>query len=490
MRALQSRQNPQRMDPRVKQVAVVIVLGSIMSILDTTIVNVALDSLSRQLHSSLTTVQWVVSAYLLALAAVIPLTGWAVRRYGAFRIYLQALILFTMGSALCGLATSTAELIAFRALQGLGGGMLVPTGMTLLVRAAGPRNLPRVMATIGVPQVIAPVFGPTLGGFLLQSVTWHAIFLVNVPIGIVTAAIAIRLLPRSEPDPAAGQLDWPGLLLAAAATVGITFGLSQSETAGSITSASVLAPVVISLALLVVYVLRSRRLANPLLDLKLYRIRAYSAATVVMFCLGAAMFGAMILLPLYFQVARGQDAIHTGLFLIPQGIGAAIGMNRSAAATTRLGAGLTSLIGSIIMLSATVPFVIFTATTPYEWIALSMIFRGVGVGLAFMPAMTAAFAVLDHEQVNDASPQLNVIQRVGGSLGTAAVAVVLQAKLTDGSAHRTAASTAAAFAGTYWWVLILTAISLLPAIVLWRIERQHRGNEASAREDLLVEAVA
>src|ERR1700733_4887802 len=174
-------------DPHVKRIAVVVVLGMIMSTLDTTIVNVALDSLSRDLHTPLNNIQWVVSAYLLSLAAVIPLSGWAVRRHGAFRVYMLALMLFTLGSALCGLATSAGELIAFRALQGLGGGMLAPTGLTILVTAAGRDKLPRVMSAIGVPIVLAPIFGPTLGGFLLQTVSWHAIFMVNVPVGIVAA---------------------------------------------------------------------------------------------------------------------------------------------------------------------------------------------------------------------------------------------------------------------------------------------------------------
>src|SRR6516164_749544 len=169
------------------------------------------------------------------------------------------------------------------------------------------------MSAIGVPLVLAPVFGPTLGGFLLQSVSWHAIFLINVPIGIVTAVVATRLLPRDHPEPdSAGPLDWPGLLLAGFGIVGITFGLSQGATAGSFSSVSVILPVIGGAVLVGGFVMRARVIRHPLLDLRLYSIRAYSSASVVMFCLGAAMFGAMILLPLYFQVARGQDAIHTG----------------------------------------------------------------------------------------------------------------------------------------------------------------------------------
>jgi EmrB/QacA subfamily drug resistance transporter len=481
-----------RLEPHVKRIAIVIVLGSIMSILDTTIVNIALDTLSKDLHSSFSSIQWVVSAYLLALGAVIPLTGWAVRRFGAFRIYMQALILFTVGSALCAIASSTAELIFFRALQGVGGGMLVPTGFVLLVQATGRDNLPKVMSAIGVPMVLAPVFGPTLGGFLLQSVTWHAIFMINVPIGIVTAFIAVRLLPRERAEKeSAGRLDWQGLVLAAGGTVGITYGFSQSATAGNFTSSSVVLPIVVGLVLLVAFVLRARRAKNPLLDMKLYKIRAYSAATVLMFCLGAALFGAMILLPLYFQVARGQDAIHTGLFLIPQGIGSAIGMRGSARATSRFGAGLTSLWGGIIMVAATTPFLFVGATTSYLLIAVPMVVRGVGIGLAFMPAFTAAFATLDHDQVADASPQLNVIQRVGGSLGTAVIAVILQSKLDRLSTPASASATAGAFASTYWWVMALTIGGLIPAVVLWRVERQSRalGLESSVAEQVLIEGV-
>jgi EmrB/QacA subfamily drug resistance transporter len=481
-----------RIDPHVKRIAIVIVLGSIMSVLDTTIVNVALDSLSRDLHTPLNNIQWVVSGYLLALAAVIPFSAWAVRRWGAYRVYMPALILFTVGSGLCSLATSAPELIAFRVLQGLGGGMLVPTGLTILVQAAGRENLPKVMSAIGVPIVLAPIFGPTLGGLLLQSVGWHAIFVVNVPIGVVTALVAVRLLPREQPEKgAAGRLDWPGLLLAGAGTVGITYGLSESATAGSFSSASVLLPVLLGLMLVAAFILRARRIDHPLLDLRLYRLRAYNSASVVMFCLGGAMFASMILLPLYFQVARGQDAIHTGLLLIPTGAGAALGMNRSALATRRFGAGLTSLGGGLILLVGTVPFLFVGARTSFVTIGVAMAVRGVGVGLAMMPAMTAAFSVLTHDQINDASPQINVIQRVGGTLGTAVIAVILQDKLGHLGTHASSRAIAGAFGQTYAWVLGMSVVSLIPAVFLWRIERRTHaeGLQSELSEEQVVEAL-
>lgn len=454
------------------RVAVVVILGAIMSVLDTTIVNVALHDLSGDLHSSLSSVQWVITGYLLSLAAVIPVTGWAVRRYSARRLYLIALAVFTLGSALCALASTSGELIAFRVIQGIGGGMLTPIGQMILVKAAGPRNLPKVMSLIGVPIVLAPVFGPTLGGLLLQSAGWQWIFLINAPVGALALVLGLRLLPHDEAGSTeAGRLDFLGLALAATGVVGVTYGLSQSEAAGSLIAGSVLAPVAAGLVLLALFVLRSRRVERPLLDLRLFANPAFRAASIVTFCLGAALFGAMILMPLYFQTVRGQDAIQTGLLLIPQGLGGGLGMFLSGRFTERFGAGRTSLLGGAILALATVPFVLITDATPFTLIGGAMLVRGIGVGLSIMPAMTAAFSVLSREQVNDASPQLTVLQRVGGSLGTAIIAVVLQGNIKH---VHTASAAAAGFGQTYWWVMAVTLLALIPTLLLAVIERRAR----------------
>ena len=466
-----------RIEPHVKRVAFVVILGAIMSVLDTTIVNVALHDLSGDLHASLASIQWVITGYLLSLAAVIPITGWAVRRYSARRLYLIALVVFTLGSALCALATSSSELIAFRVIQGIGGGMITPIGQMILVKASGPRNLPKVMSFIGVPIVLAPVFGPTLGGLLLQTVGWQWIFLINAPVGAFALVMAWRLLPHDKAGTAqAGKLDVLGLVLAAAGVVGITYGLSESETAGSFISSTVLLPVLAGIVLLGLFVLRSRRTSHPLLDLSLFRNPAFRAASIVTFCLGAALFGAMILMPLYFQTVRGENAISTGLLLIPQGIGGGLGMFLSGRATERLGAGRTSLIGGIILAAATLPFVLVTDTTPFAAIGGAMLVRGIGVGLAIMPAMTAAFSVLTKEQVNDASPQLTVLQRVGGSLGTAVIAVVLQGQIKG--AH-TSAAVATGFGHTYLWVMGVTLVGLMPTLLLARIERRAKSAQTA-----------
>src|SRR5579872_7041916 len=162
-----------RIEPWVWRLSAIIVLGSIMSILDTTIVNVALPSLSRELHSSIADIQWVVTGYLLSLAAVIPVAGWAARRFGAKRVYLLSLVLFTAGSMLCGIASSTTELIVFRVLQGVGGGMILPVGQLMMASAAGPSRMGRVISVISVPAMLAPILGPAIGGLILDGTTWR-----------------------------------------------------------------------------------------------------------------------------------------------------------------------------------------------------------------------------------------------------------------------------------------------------------------------------
>src|SRR6201994_3386504 len=201
--------DPNALDRETLVVAAVVILGAVMSILDTTIVNVAIDRLSLDFHASLTTIQWVVTGYTLALAAVIPATGWAADRFGTKRIYLWSLALFTLGSVLSGLAWSAGSLIAFRVLQGIGGGMIMPSVMTIMTKKAGPHRMGRVMGVLGVPMLIAPILGPILGGWLVDDVSWRWIFFINLPIGIVAFISAYMILDPDQPQPA-HRLGWPG----------------------------------------------------------------------------------------------------------------------------------------------------------------------------------------------------------------------------------------------------------------------------------------
>src|ERR1700758_2746602 len=252
----------------VWRISAVVGIGSIMAILDTTIVNVALDTLSRELHSTIANIQWVANGYLLALAAVIPVTGWAARRFGAKRVYLTSLVLFTAGSALCGLASSINELIVFRVLQGIGGGMILPVGQLMMAEAAGPKRMGRVMSIVAVPAMLAPILGPTLGGLILDNVSWRWIFFVNVPIGVIAVISALRVLPnveRQKTDP----LDYVGLVLMAVGLPLITYGLTEVGTTGTFTSTKVVVPIVVGLLLVAAFVRHALRVPRPLLNVRL-----------------------------------------------------------------------------------------------------------------------------------------------------------------------------------------------------------------------------
>src|SRR3984893_10073999 len=246
-----------KIDAYVWRVSAVVIVGSIMSILDTTIVNVALATLGRELHSTVAEIQWVVAGYMLALAAVIPVTGWAARRFGAKRVYLVSLVLFTAGSALCGLATTSTELIVFRVLQGIGGGMILPIGQLMMAEAAGPKRMGRVMSVVAVPAMLAPILGPTLGGLILDNASWRWIFFVNLPIGVVAFIAGLRGLPRSEPQDA-GRLDVLGLLLVITGMPLITYGLAEIGTTGGFSSARVIAPILGGLALVALFIAHAR----------------------------------------------------------------------------------------------------------------------------------------------------------------------------------------------------------------------------------------
>src|ERR1700712_650708 len=235
-------------DAELRGLAIVVVLGTIMSIFDTTIVNVAIDTLGRTFHSNLSTIQWVSTAYLLALAIVIPLTGWSIERFGAKRMYMISLTLFIVGSALCGMAWSAGSLIAFRVVQGLGGGMILPIGQTILARAAGPQRIGRGMSIVGIPMLLGPVLGPALGGLILGSLSWRWIFYVNIPIGILALVLSARTL-KMDATGKAGKLDIVGLGLLSPALALIVYGLSEAGSTGGFSNTRVIVGLVLGTGL-------------------------------------------------------------------------------------------------------------------------------------------------------------------------------------------------------------------------------------------------
>ncbi|GLW66186.1 multidrug resistance protein B [Actinomadura rubrobrunea] len=467
----------------------VVVLGAVMSILDVTVVNVALKHLSEDFDAPLETIQWVATGYTLALATVIPVTGWASARFGTKRLYMLSIALFVIGSALAGTAWNAESLILFRVLQGLGGGMIMPAGMTILTQAAGPQRVGQVMSIVGIPMLLGPITGPILGGWLVDDVSWRWIFYINVPIGVVSLVLAARILKRDEPQPAE-RLDFLGLLLLSPGLAALIYGLATGAEKSDFGRTDVLIPTVVGAVLSIAFVLHalSRRNANPLIDLRLFKRRSVAAASGTMVLFACAFFGAMLILPLYYQTVRQETAFAAGLLLAPQGFGAMVTMPIGGKLTDRVGPGRVVLIGLAVVVLGVAGFASqLTVDASYWALGAALFVMGLGMGMTMMPTMSAAMQSLTHDEVPRASTALNIIQQVAGSIGTAFIAVLLASELekrglSSGGAAQTPAPAqippealakifermADAFQTTYWWSLALLTLAFLPALVLPR----------------------
>src|SRR5919204_368614 len=380
-----------KLDREILVLGAVVVTGTIMAILDATIVNVAIPTLGRDLHTSISTIQWVMTGYLLAFASVIPLTGWASERFGAKRVWIAALLVFMAGSALAGSAWSIEALICFRLLQGVGGGLLMPVGQTILAQAAGPKRIGRVMSVVGVPMLLGPIVGPVVGG---------------VAVGI--AFVALFAGPAR------------------------------------------------------------RRGRGALIDVSLFARRGFAAAAGTNLLVGVALFGALILLPLYYQIVRGESPLATGLLLVPQGLGAALAMPIAGRLTDEIGARVVIPFGIVLALLGTAAYTQVAADSSYAFLAGSLFLIGLGLGATIVPSMAVAYQAVPREAVAHATSAINVIQRISGSVGTALLAVVLQHEI-DAAHSRSAAALANAFGTTFWVAFGLVATALVPALLLPRL---------------------
>ncbi|HYL69687.1 MAG TPA: DHA2 family efflux MFS transporter permease subunit, partial [Candidatus Dormibacteraeota bacterium] len=467
----------------------VVLLGTIMTILDATIVNIAIPTLQVDLKAgSYNDIAWVVTGYMLAQGAVIPMTGWATDRFGTKRLYLITITLFTLASMACGLAQNLGELILFRVVQGIGGGMLMPIGMTIIMKAVGGQNMGKIMGIFGVPMLLAPALGPVLGGWFVQSFTWRLIFYVNVPIGIVAFIAATRFLVETHKTHGL-RLDAFGLLTATPAVVAIMYAVDQSTTLGW-TSALVITLLVCAALLATAFVLSQlgrRRAATllmfplfaaalgmgfragfsdgwtqlsslamfgaalielvnvplgvrgsvePLLQLRLFKDGTFSWAMVLSFLIVTALFGAMLLLPLYLQQIRGYNALQTGLLLLPQAVTAAFAMPLGGALSDRFGPRPVVAFGLVLLAAGGVLLAQLHVDSSIWLVVAALLLRGFAMGFCMMPSMAAALARVAPELSSRASSITNSLQRNGSSIGIAVLVTVLVAQVST-SAHQT-----------------------------------------------------
>jgi EmrB/QacA subfamily drug resistance transporter len=488
---------PPPVDRALLIVASVVVLGAIMSILDTTVVNVAINTLASKFHTSLTTIQWVATGYTLALATVIPLSGWIADRFGTKRLYMISIALFLLGSALSGLAWSAGSIIVFRVLQGLGGGMIMPAGMTILTRAAGPQRIGRVMSIIGVPMLIGPILGPILGGWLVTDVSWRWIFFINVPIGLLALTMSARVLPRDVPAHEQ-RLDVLGLLLLSPGLALMIYGLAETNSAGGFGAPKVVIPLVAGLVLLAGFAWHALRVKAPLIDLRLFTNRVFATSSSTLVLVAISVFGSFLLLPLYFQVVRGESALQSGLLLAPQGFGSMLAMPLAGMLSDRTGTGRIVPVGLVAVGLSVLGLTQIGAHTSYWLLGVDLFIFGLGLGFTMMPVFTGAMQTIRGPAVARASTTLNILQQTGASIGTAVLSVILASALTSklgGHGHATigaaaalppsvrekiAPPMAAAFGQTFWWALALIAVAFVGSLALPKHKPELAPDEAGA----------
>jgi EmrB/QacA subfamily drug resistance transporter len=445
-------QSDDRVDRRVWVIAAACACGPLMSGLDSTMVNVSLDTIGREFQVPLGTVQWLTSGYLLALALALPLTGWLVDQVGARRIFLGCFAGFIVSSMLCATATSIATLIGFRVLQGISGGLLAPMMQMMMARHAG-KHMARVIGVAAMPVMVGQMFGPSLGGLILAYFDWRWIFFVNVPVGLLAMAFAWKVLPSDERRQPR-RLDIVGLAMISPGLALLLEGLmalAQGYTAAPLSLA-------LSAVLLGGFVYHARRRPDlALIDLRLFRGPTFRAAAATQFLSHAINFGGQFLLPLYYLKVHGLSTGLTGLLLAPMGLGFFFALPIMSRLSERLGARAISGTGATLALLGTLPFAVFGAEASVLWLSLALMLRGFGVGSITIPSAAAAYASVPRESLGHAATAINICQRCGGPAGTTGLAICLQLALARVDIP------AQAYAVAFWALSALAAAAILAA---------------------------
>ena len=454
------------MDPAVVKTALILIVGALAVVFDTTIVSVALRTLAVKLDTSVATVQWVTTGYLLALGIAVPLSTWGLARFGGKRLWIFSLAVFLAGSIGSSLAWNVGALIAWRVVQGVGGGLMLPLMTTLIFQAAGGRSLGKLVTYVALPALLGPILGPVLGGAILTHLSWRFMFWANVPFCVLGILLAWRHLNVDAPpsrDGAAGgraRLDVLGLLLLAPGTSLVLLGLADAGTDNGFAHRGVLVPLAAGVSLLAAftgYALRSRR---PLVEIRLLARRPVASSSAVLFLSGFSLYGAMLLLPLYYQEVRGSTALAAGVMLVPQGVGTVLSRTVAGAGIDRFGSRILALSGFVVVAAATVPFALAGPHTSGWLLAGWMVLRGFGMGAVTMPVTVAGYLGLDSRQIPHSSVLTRTAQQIGGSFGTAVLAVVLEGAL---AAHPGAP--AHAFQVAFWWSAGFSALAV--PLSLW-----------------------
>jgi EmrB/QacA subfamily drug resistance transporter len=415
---------------------VVLVAGMFMSVLDVSIVNVAIPTIQHEFGTTVDDVQWVTTAYALALGVVVPASAWLGDRFGLSRVYNLALLAFAAGSALCGLAWSLNSLVAFRILQAIPGGVLPVITLTMLYRIVPRKQIGTAMGLYGLGIVFAPALGPTLGGYLVEYVDWRLIFFINVPVGVLAAVAAVLVLP-AFPGQAGRRFDVLGFITVAGGLFALLLALSKGQSWGW-DSYRVLGLFTISALSLALFVVIELEVADPVLDLRVFRYWSFTHSLLMTAMLSVVMFGVLFYIPLFLQEAQGWGAFNTGLILLPQALVMAVVVPIAGRLYDRIGPRWLAAIGLAIAASGTYRMHSMALDTPREQVMGWLVWESAGLALAVMPIITGGLAAIPTVQVSGASVVNNVVRQVSASLGLAVLTAIWTAQRAQQLADRTA----------------------------------------------------
>ena len=430
----QRRGEATRLDSHLLKVGGVCLLADIAVNLDVTVVTVAQRTLVTEFDSTQAIVAWTVAGYLLAMATTIPLAGWAADRLGTKRLFIGSVLVFTIGSLLCALASNIPMLVAFRVVQGLGGGMLMPVVITIVRLEAGPHRMGRLMALLGIPIVLAPVAGPIVGGWIIESFNWSWIFLVNIPVGLLTILLAAMVLRADQPNPSEA-FDVIGLLLLAPGLAMLLYSMSLLPEWGNVAKWQIWVPLAVGLVMVIAFALRALfGTVHPLLDLRLFTNSPVALANLTTFVFITAVFGVAVLLPSYFQQVMGDTPTQSGLRLIPQSLGVMLTMPIAGWIMDKTGPGRVVLVGIAVTAVGMGTLVYAASSDGADPAALliGLVIMGMGMGCTTMPLSAAAVQSLAPRQVAHGATLNSVGRVVAPSVGAALMSVILTAQFHRG----------------------------------------------------------
>ncbi|AZN38707.1 DHA2 family efflux MFS transporter permease subunit [Paenibacillus albus] len=406
-----------------------VIVGMIMVILDSTVVNVALAKFQTEFDATINTVQWTFTGYTLALSAVIPLAGWMTDKFGSKRIFLITIALFTIGSVLCGAAQSVEQLIIFRVIQGLGGGMVMPIGMAIIFRLAPMEKRGSIMGMLGIPMLLAPAMGPILSGWLIEAVSWHWIFLINLPIGIIGLIVGSKYLPKWE-SAKAPALDIIGMILAPIAFASLAYGVSEGGRIGWSETNTLWGLIGGGIALLLFIIVELRH-KQPLLELRVFRSSDFTRGTLLVWIVQIALFGAMILMPVFLQSIRHYTPLETGVIMLPQAIGSMIFMPIGGRLFDKIGARPLALVGLVLVGGAMFLLHNISLDTKLIMILIPLFMIGCGMGLSMMSLNTHVLNSAPRHLVTRVTPLTTAAQQVVTSFAVAGLTGYMTTRTAD-----------------------------------------------------------